>query len=70
MANSGPNTNGSQFFIVWKDTTLPPSYTPFGTITAGLDLVERVATDGTADGSTDGPPKTGVQIEGVQIGPA
>jgi peptidyl-prolyl cis-trans isomerase B (cyclophilin B) len=70
MANSGPNTNGSQFFIVWKDTTLPPSYTPFGTVTAGLDVVEQVAADGTADGSTDGPPKTGVQIEGIQIAPA
>ena len=33
MANAGPNTNGSQFFIVWKDTKLSPNYTPFGVVT-------------------------------------
>src|SRR5690349_3938594 len=38
MANSGANTNGSQFFLVYKDTQLPPSYTPFGKITGGLDV--------------------------------
>ncbi|MFJ6777275.1 peptidylprolyl isomerase, partial [Kitasatospora sp. NPDC091257] len=35
MANSGPGTNGSQFFLVYKDTKLPPNYTPFGKITGG-----------------------------------
>src|SRR5947209_6377383 len=38
MANSGPGTNGSQFFLVYKDTQLDPNYTPFGTITKGLDI--------------------------------
>ncbi|WP_457033598.1 peptidylprolyl isomerase [Kitasatospora sp. P5_F3] len=41
MANAGPGTNGSQFFLVYKDTQLPPSYTPFGKITGGLDVLSR-----------------------------
>ena len=41
MANSGPGTNGSQFFLVYKDTQLDPNYTPFGTITKGLDILEQ-----------------------------
>ena len=47
MANSGANTNGSQFFLVFKDTTLAPGYTPFGTITSGLDILQNVAKAGT-----------------------
>ncbi|CAN1645281.1 PpiB Peptidyl-prolyl cis-trans isomerase (rotamase) - cyclophilin family [Candidatus Nanopelagicaceae bacterium] len=42
MANSGPKTNGSQFFLVYKDTTLGPDYTIWGKITKGLDLVQKV----------------------------
>ena len=42
MANSGPNTNGSQFFLVYKDTTLPPSYTIWGKIKTGLPLLLKV----------------------------
>ena len=42
MANSGPKTNGSQFFLVYKDTTLGPDYTIWGKITKGLDLVKKV----------------------------
>lgn len=42
MANSGPKTNGSQFFLVYKDTTLGPNYTIWGKITKGLDLVQKV----------------------------
>ncbi len=44
MANSGPNTNGSQFFIMHADYALPPSYTIFGKLTAGEDIVDKIAT--------------------------
>lgn len=67
MANAGPGTNGSQFFLVYQDTTLAPSYTPFGTITSGLDVVTKVAAAGTADGSQDGKPKLPVQITSVTV---
>ena len=66
MANAGPNTNGSQFFIVFDDSQLPPSYTVFGKIDkAGLDVVRKVAKKGTQDGGPDGPPKQAVTITGV-----
>ncbi|MFC7643095.1 peptidylprolyl isomerase [Streptosporangium lutulentum] len=42
MANSGADTNGSQFFIVFGDTQLPPNYTPFGTVTKGLEIIDKV----------------------------
>ena len=48
MANSGANTNGSQFFLVYKNTSLSASYTPFGTITSGLDILQNVAKAGTS----------------------
>ena len=42
MANAGPNTNGSQFFIMLADTPLPPLYTIFGKVTKGLDVVDAI----------------------------
>lgn len=42
MANAGPNTNGSQFFIMLKDTPLPKNYTIFGKVTVGLDVVQQL----------------------------
>ena len=42
MANSGPDTNGSQFFILKKDTSLPPNYTIFGDVISGQDVVEKL----------------------------
>jgi cyclophilin family peptidyl-prolyl cis-trans isomerase len=44
MANAGPNTNGSQFFICHVDTGLPHSYSIFGTVTDGMDVVDAIAT--------------------------
>jgi len=43
MANSGPDTNGSQFFIVLQDSGLPPSYSVFGHVTSGMDVVDAIA---------------------------
>jgi cyclophilin family peptidyl-prolyl cis-trans isomerase len=43
MANAGPNTNGSQFFIVHADAGLPPNYTIFGIVTEGLDVLDAIA---------------------------
>lgn len=43
MANSGPNTNGSQFFIMHKDVPLPPNYTIFGKVLSGLETVDAIA---------------------------
>lgn len=42
MANSGPDTNGSQFFIMLENTPLPPLYTIFGKVTSGLDVVDQI----------------------------
>jgi cyclophilin family peptidyl-prolyl cis-trans isomerase len=44
MANSGPNTNGSQFFIMHVDYPLPPLYTKFGRVIEGQDIVDAIAT--------------------------
>jgi peptidyl-prolyl cis-trans isomerase B (cyclophilin B) len=67
MANAGPNTNGSQFFLVYANTSLPPSYTVFGKIDpAGRQLVADVAKAGTANGTSDGAPKKPVVIKSVR----
>jgi peptidyl-prolyl cis-trans isomerase B (cyclophilin B) len=71
MANSGGSgTNGSQFFLVYKDSALGPDYTPFGTITSGLDILQKVANAGTSctySGPGDGAPKEKVIINSVTI---
>ena len=76
MANSGPNTNGSQFFLVYKDTTLPPSYTIWGKIKTGLPLLLRIEKVGAyqVDQSTgnayyagDGIPVQPIEIKTVTV---
>ncbi|WP_205472332.1 peptidylprolyl isomerase [Nocardioides sp. SYSU D00038] len=72
MANTGaPNSGGSQFFIVYGETPLPPSYTVFGTVEpAGIKLVSQAAEAGTdnANGPGDGAPNTPVDISAVTVG--
>jgi peptidyl-prolyl cis-trans isomerase B (cyclophilin B) len=67
MANSGPNTNGSQFFLVYADTTLAPSYTMWGTITSGLDIVKAIAKAGAVGGAPDGKPAKTIAISKVLV---
>ncbi|MDT5327637.1 MAG: peptidyl-prolyl cis-trans isomerase, partial [Mycobacterium sp.] len=68
MANAGSGTNGSQFFLVYRDSKLPPTYTVFGTVDqAGLTVVEEIAAAGVQDGTDDGKPKTNVTIETVRM---
>ncbi len=64
MANSGPNTNGSQFFIMHQNYPLPPLYTIFGKVTSGMDVVDAIAT--TPTGPNDRP-LTDVVLEKVEI---
>lgn len=67
MSNSGqPHTGGSQFFLVYRDSPLPPAYTVLGTVgEAGLMTVDRVAATGTVSGSGDGSPARPVTIRTV-----
>jgi peptidyl-prolyl cis-trans isomerase B (cyclophilin B) len=70
MANTGTaNTNGSQFFLVFQSTSLSADYTPFGTITSGLDILQNVAKAGTSCtySSGGGVPKEKVVIDSVSI---
>ncbi len=70
MANAGPNTNGSQFFVVYEDTALPASYTVFGSVDdAGLEVVREIASEGADDsfGTGDGAPNAGVTMESVSV---
>jgi cyclophilin family peptidyl-prolyl cis-trans isomerase len=69
MANAGPNTNGSQFFIMHKNVPLPKSYVIFGKVTSGLEIVDAIATavvspGASGEGST---PVEPVQIQKVTI---
>lgn len=67
MANSGPSTNGSQFFLVYADTTLSPNYTIWGEITKGLNIVKAVAAVGVQGGGADGTPAQTFAIEKVIV---
>ncbi len=64
MANAGPNTNGSQFFIMHVDYPLPPKYAIFGRVTEGQDVVNAIATTPTESGDR---PQTPVTMTKVTI---
>lgn len=67
MANSGPNTNGSQFFIMAENTTLDPFYTVWGRVTKGLEIVKAVVATGTLEGGEVGRPKVKIAIEKATV---
>lgn len=71
MANAGPDTGGSQFFLVYDDSTLTPDYTVFGRIdSAGLTALDEIAAGGITPGSMgteDGEPVTKVTVESAEV---
>jgi peptidyl-prolyl cis-trans isomerase B (cyclophilin B) len=69
MANAGPNTNGSQFFFVWKNTKLPPLYSPWGKVIGGLSVLRKIAAagDDSQNGPGDGYPHRFTAFTRVQI---
>ena len=70
MANAGPNTNGSQFFIVHgADVGLPPNYTIFGNVTSGSEVLDAIATSPVTTGRSGEPstPTTALEINDVEI---
>lgn len=69
MANAGPNTNGSQFFIVYRDGTydLPANYTIWGRVTAGMPILKAVAAKGTTTGGADGWPAQAIAVLSVTV---
>lgn len=64
MANAGPNTNGSQFFIMHRDTPLPKNYVIFGKVVSGIEVVDKIATTET-NGSDK--PLEDIVIESVTV---
>ncbi|MFF3449548.1 peptidylprolyl isomerase [Streptomyces sp. NPDC002667] len=69
MANTGQkHTGGSQFFLVFQDSQLPPSYTPFGTISkSGLTVLKKIAAAGESTGQGDGAPNATVVINKLTV---
>ena len=63
MANAGPGTNGSQFFLVFGDSQLSPDYTPFGTITDGMGVLVHVASGGVSNPGQDGTGRPTIPVE-------
>jgi cyclophilin family peptidyl-prolyl cis-trans isomerase len=68
MANAGPDTNGSQFFLVYADSQLPPEYTVVGTVDdAGLKVLDEVGGAGVEGGGEDGAPAEAVTVESMTV---
>ena len=69
MANAGPNTNGSQFFFVWKDTKLAPDYTPFAKVISGMAVLRKIAAagDDSQNGPGDGYPHRFTEFRHIKI---
>lgn len=68
MANSGPDSNGSQFIIVYRDSKLPPTYTVFGRVDEdGMATVDRLVSSGVRGGGTDGAPAKQITITSVKV---
>jgi cyclophilin family peptidyl-prolyl cis-trans isomerase len=69
MANAGPNTNGSQFFIMHQDYQLPPNYVIFGKVTDGMDVVDKIAEAPVTMGASGEPskPVNPVSVKSVKI---
>jgi peptidyl-prolyl cis-trans isomerase B (cyclophilin B) len=68
MANSGPDTAGSQFFLVYKDSKLPPKFTPFGKVSeSGMKVLKKIAKAGVAAPQGDGPPNATVVIDKAAV---
>lgn len=67
LSQTGHGTNGSQFFLVYQDTTLGPNYTRWGKIVKGMDILKAVAAQGVLGGGADGTPKQTVAIEKVSV---
>ncbi|MGQ0466879.1 MAG: peptidylprolyl isomerase [Sporichthyaceae bacterium] len=66
MANAGPNTNGSQFFMMFDKSAFSPDYSPFGKLLSGLDVLKKVA-DGGLTGPMGDSPKTKLTIEKATV---
>lgn len=68
MANSGPDTNGSQFFLNYDDSELTPNYTYFATITdEGMKTMDKIAKNGVEGGQPDGKPAKEVKIKKATV---
>jgi len=69
MANAGPNTNGSQFFIMHQDYNLPKNYVIFGQVTSGLEVVDKIANSpvGANSSTEQSKPLTPITLDKVEI---